>query len=82
MDTNSNYSAFAGFTLLVTGDMQTMLLKTKEYLDGGGQEPVLIFDDHTGKQVDFNFQGTAEEVLARVLPPSPVRALAGRRWGS
>ncbi len=71
METHTSYSAFAGNRLLVTGDLKTMLTQTKEYLDKGGQEQVLIFDDETGKQIDFNFRGSIREVLDRALPPSP-----------
>lgn len=45
-----------------------MLLRTKEHLDRGGSELVLIFDDQTGQQIDFNFQGTLDEVLERAAP--------------
>ena len=71
METQTSYSAFAGSRLLVTGDLKTMLTQTKEYLDQGGQEQVLIFDDDTGKQIDFDFRGNPQQVLNRALPPSP-----------
>jgi len=71
MQANALYTAFAGVTHLVTGDLRTMITGVREYLQREKQDPVLIFDDQTGKQVDFNFQGTLEQVLARVLPPSP-----------
>jgi hypothetical protein len=29
---------------------------------------LLIFDDHDGKQVEFDFRGTVEEVVARAIP--------------
>jgi uncharacterized protein len=60
------FTAFAGERMICHGDVKTMLLRTKEWLDSGGAEQVLIFDDQTGKQVDFDFRGTPEEVLARV----------------
>jgi hypothetical protein len=41
----------------------------------------LIFEDQTGRQVDFNFRGTPEEVVARVAPggaqPGPGRPRLG-----
>lgn len=58
------YTAFAGERLVVTGDRKAMLLRVKKHLDRGG-DPVLIFDDRTGQQVDFDFSGTADDVLAR-----------------
>ena len=58
-----------------------MLTRTKEYLDGGGQAPLLIFDNDTGKQVDFDFRGSAQEVLDRVLPAPPRRGPGRPRLG-
>lgn len=63
------YTAFTGDRLLISGPLPTMLLRTKEHLDRASSERVLIFDDLTGQQVEFDFQGTAEEVLARHAPP-------------
>ncbi len=67
----TTYSAFTGSRLLVTGDLKTTLTQTKEYLDRGGQEQVLIFEDETGKQIDFNFRGNLQQILNRALPPLP-----------
>lgn len=82
-----NYTAFAGMHRIVSGDVETMLLRTKERMDAGETETILIFEDETGKQVDFDFRGTPEEVLGRLTshplfqPPetlSPVRSGPGR----
>lgn len=81
MKTDSTYSSFAGFTRLVTGELKTMLTRTKEHLDRGGPEPVLIFEDETGRQVDFNFQGSVQEVLERALPPEPRKGPGRPRMG-
>jgi len=62
------YTSFAGQRRIVTGDLRTMLLETKKRLDAGEGETVLIFDDRTGKQIDFDFRGTPEEVVERVAP--------------
>ena len=78
---NTTYTSFAGDRRLVTGDLATMLSATKRHLDAGG-EPVIIFDDATGRQTDFDFRGTVEEVLARAkpeqVPTEPVRTGPGR----
>jgi hypothetical protein len=66
METNNTYTAFAGDTLIVSGDLRTMILGTKECLDKGETRPILIFEDQTGRQVDFDFRGTPNEVLARL----------------
>jgi hypothetical protein len=66
METHRTYTAFAGERLIASGDVHAMIRGTKAYLDGGGAEPVLIFEDETGKQIDFDFRGTTDEVLARL----------------
>lgn len=67
------YTTFAGQRLVVSGDLETMLRDTKVHLDRGGSDPVLIFEDETGKQVDFDFRGSIEDVLARI-PSHPLFA--------
>ncbi len=64
-----HYTAFAGDRLIATGSLRHVLLETKARLDGGEAATVLLFEDETGRQVDFNFQGSAEDVISRVLPP-------------
>jgi amidase len=58
---------------VATGDLPTVLARVRELLGREKSAQVLIFDDRTGKQVDFDLRGTLEEVLARVAPPSPKR---------
>lgn len=79
------YTAFAGTTRLVTAPLADMLRATKGYLDGDGSQRVLIFDDSSGEQVDFDFSGDLEEVLARVVgqeqkrsPGRPKLGVVGR----
>ena len=62
------YTAFSGQSRIVSGGLEQMLLETKEFLKRGGAEPVFIFEDQTGRQVDFDFRGTSEEVLERAVP--------------
>lgn len=70
MEQARTYTAFAGNKLIVRGDLQAMLKKTKARLDGAETEQILIFEDATGQQVDFDFRGTLDEVVARVEPPA------------
>jgi hypothetical protein len=62
------YAAFAGDRLIAAGELKKVLLKTKQRLDSGESDGILIFQDATGMQVEFDFRGSAEEVLARELP--------------
>jgi len=59
------FSAFAGCDLVASGPLEPMLRATKRRLEAGAMDRLLIFEDATGKQVDFNLQGTADEVVAR-----------------
>ena len=83
----NTYSTFAGYRLVATGDLRTVISATKALLDartgpGGGEETILIFDHAKGRQVDFDFRGSLEDVLARALPPAddapPAKAGKGR----
>ncbi len=78
------YTAFAGDQLLVTDTLKEMLLRTKAYLDGPAALEVLIFEDQTGRQIDFDFRGTPDDVLARLgshplfcTVPDPSKAPSG-----
>jgi len=60
------YTAFAADHQIASGDLQSTVLKTKKRIDEGEKESILIFDDSTGKQVDFDFRGTPEKVLQKL----------------
>jgi len=62
------YTAFSGLRRIASGDLKEMLLETKVFVERGESEPVLIFEDQTGRQVDFDFRGTSDEVLERAAP--------------
>ena len=67
MDEETTYTAFEGHRHIVSGGLKEMLLGTKACVDRGTSE-VAIFEDQTGRPVDFDFRGTADEVLGRVAP--------------
>lgn len=71
MEEERTYTAFAGEHLVGAGGLRAMLGKVKAYLDDGGEERVLIFEDWTGRQVDFDFRGPPEEVFERADPSGP-----------
>ena len=75
-DAESTYTTFSGHRQIASGGLKEMLIRTKDHLDGGGGQ-VLIFEDHTGRQVDFDFRGSPDEVVARVAPDAR-RAGPGR----
>lgn len=75
MANEETYTAFAGERLLASGAKRAVLLALKGHEREGEGDGVLVFDDATGRQVDFDLRGTPEEVLARA---EPARAGPGR----
>ena len=69
-ESTDHYSAFVGQRLLASGDLRRVLLRTKQRLESGQLDPneLLIFDDQTGQQVEFDLRGSTEEMLERELP--------------
>ena len=78
METEKTYSSFAGQRRIASGEVSAMLRATKAYLDRAEDGRVLIFEDQTGQQVDFDFSGTLAEVLRRAAPAAPERPGPGR----
>jgi hypothetical protein len=66
MGDDHTYTAFAGNRLIASGNAKAMLLETKQCLDRGETERVLVFDDSSGDQIDFDFRGTPDEVTSRL----------------
>jgi hypothetical protein len=58
------YTAFVGDREVASGRVAAVLARALEHRDG--RKPLLLFDDLTGRQVDFDLRGTLDEVLARV----------------
>ena len=59
------YTAFSSSREVVSGERETVLRMLKKKF-GRVNGSVLIFEDQTGRQVEFDFRGTADEVVARV----------------
>lgn len=66
-------TAFDGSRLLASGPCVEVALAVKRTLDTGATDPVLVFDDRTGRQMEFDLRGSEAEVQAR-LQPSPTAA--------
>jgi len=75
--TPPSYSAFSGDRLIAFGSLGDVLSAAKGFVDTTEDPQLLIFEDRTGRQVDFDFRGSLAEVLARALP-KPARAGPGR----
>jgi len=64
------YTAFAGARRIAAGNRDSILSQIKQYTDSS-EERVLIFEDISGKQVDFDFSGSIDDVLERARARSP-----------
>ena len=71
MEETLTYTAFVGETLIASGPLETMLPVVKTRFDGDAGALFLIFEDHSGRQVDFDLRGAVNEVVARALPAPP-----------
>lgn len=57
------FTAFAGTRKLAAGDARAVIEAIRGYSDNA---PVLIFDDSSGSQLDFDLRGSVEDAIARV----------------
>ena len=62
----NRYSAFEDAKLLFQGELSDVVLKIKKHLGKAENSTILIFSDDTGATMDFNFQGTKQDVLKRL----------------
>ncbi len=68
MDQAATFTAFVGESLIASGPLEKVLPVVKEKFDHKDCPLILIFNDETGKQVDFELRGTLEGVLATAIP--------------
>ncbi|WP_221089546.1 DUF2239 family protein [Deinococcus aquaedulcis] len=69
--TQPTYTAFLGPQRLATGPLPETLRTVKAALDALASprtQPLIVFNDETGRPVDFDWRGTVDEVLARHAP--------------
>ncbi|GEJ59493.1 hypothetical protein AMYX_42340 [Anaeromyxobacter diazotrophicus] len=78
MDEPRSYTAFADDRLIASGPLEEMLAGTKAWVDRKERARLLIFDDATGREVDFDLRGSLERVLARAAPPAAEPGRPGR----
>ena len=78
MEDERTYTAFVGETLIASGPLTDVLPVLKTRFDQNDPAMVLVFEDQTGQQVDFDLRGTLKQALERALPPSQPRTGPGR----
>ncbi len=71
MEEERTYTAFQGVQQIAAGSLSEMLPRVKARFDRGDNTSLLIFEDQTGRQVDFDLRGMVEDAIARALPPQP-----------
>jgi hypothetical protein len=71
MTDNSTYTAFVGETLVAAGSLEVLLPAAKGQFEKDAGAALFIFEDQTGRQVDFDLRGSLEEVMVRALPATP-----------
>ena len=71
MTSMGNFTAFIGQRRLATGPLADVALAIRKSTKPAGHQPILIFDDTSGRSVDIDLRGTDEEVLARFPSSTP-----------
>lgn len=73
-------TAFDSNRLLSSGPLIEVVLAVKNALEGGAAGPLLVFDDATGRVVDFDLRGTKADIIARLSQLSAADAEQPKAW--
>lgn len=68
---SKQFTAFVGHNHLISGPLADVALAIRKTTKPVGTEPVLIFDDTTGRSIDVDLRGTDEDIVARLAPSTP-----------
>jgi len=72
-------TAFRGNTLLAAGPLAEVAIAVRQAHEQGTSEPVLTFDDATGRVIDLDLRGSDADIVARLSPAQPENAPARGR---
>jgi hypothetical protein len=61
-----SFTSFDGLKRIACGNLETNVLAVKRAIASGSTEPVLIFDDRTGRVQEVDIRGTDAEAIARL----------------
>lgn len=78
MTDERTYTAFVGETCIASGPLEAVLPVLKARFDQKLSELVLVFENRSGRQFDFDLRGTLKQALARALPPKTPQSGPGR----
>jgi len=73
MSEERTYTAFVDNNRLAAGPVPQLLLHLKAWADRDAPGRLLVFDDESGRQVEFDLSGSLEEVVARATPSALVK---------
>jgi uncharacterized protein len=62
---SDTYTSFQGHRRIGSGPLSIVALAVKRFMEAGSHEPILIFDDRTGRSIDIDTRGTDADVQAR-----------------
>lgn len=62
------YTAFLGTRMVASGSLASVTSNVKEMLEDRELLQLLIFDDSTGKQIDVDLRGRADDLIADESP--------------
>lgn len=68
------FTAFTGQQRLVTGPLAEVALAVAKASRKAAAQPIVIFDDTTGRPIDLDLRGTERDIVARL--PQPVSETA------
>ncbi|MET3818314.1 hypothetical protein ACVK00_005574 [Burkholderia sp. PvR073] len=78
-----SYTAFDGHRRLMSGPLATVALAVRQAAGDATPGTILIFDDATGRAIDLDLRGTADEIRARyAAAPADASAPAGEPSGA
>jgi hypothetical protein len=64
--------AFDGSKRIAHGSLAEVARAAKQALDAGAAGPLLVFDESDSRQIEIDFRGDVDDVLARLAPqPAP-----------
>lgn len=72
MNTHAHHAAFESGRLIARGPLKTVLGAVLATQAAQQDKSILIFNEETGKQVDFDLRGTLEDVMQRIEPARTV----------
>ncbi|HKT64211.1 MAG TPA: DUF2239 family protein [Burkholderia sp.] len=69
-----SYTAFDGHRRIATGPLATVAVAVRQAGGEAMSGTIVIFDDATGRSIDLDLRGTADDIRARYAAAAPVDA--------